>query len=68
MTSAGAGACRPLAGMTLTLSDCASLRGVYRHLFCLMTLIMTIFAAISVMRSVVELACPDRGSTAFASA
>jgi hypothetical protein len=65
MISAGAGACRPCEGTTMTLSDRASLRSVYLYLICLVTLIMTIFAAVSVVRNVVELAYPDPGYYGF---
>ena len=49
----------------MTLSDRASLRSVYLYLICLVTLIMTIFAVVSVVRNVVELAYPDPGYHGF---
>ncbi len=49
----------------MTLSDRASLRSVYLYLICPVTLIMTIFAAVSVVRNVVELAYPDPGYYGF---
>lgn len=42
-------------------TDRASLRSVYLYLICLVTLVISIFAAVSVVRNAVELAYPDPG-------
>ena len=45
----------------MTVSDRASLRSVYLYLICLVTLIMVIFASVSLVRNAVQLAYPDPG-------
>lgn len=45
--------------------DRTNLRSVYLYLVCLITLVMVIFAAVSAVRNVVQLAYPDPGAFAF---
>ncbi len=42
-------------------TDRASLRSAYLYLICLVTLVITIFSAVSLVRNAVELAYPDPG-------
>lgn len=45
----------------MSLQDRTTLRNTYLYLVCLVTLIMTIFAAVSVVRNAAQLAFPDPG-------
>jgi hypothetical protein len=45
----------------MAAQDRLSLRSLYLYLVCLVTLVIAIFAAVSLVRSVVELAYPDPG-------
>ena len=49
----------------MNVQDRTNLRSVYLYLVCLITLVMVIFAAVSAVRNVVELAYPDPGAFAF---
>lgn len=49
----------------MTAQDRTNLRSGYLYLVCLITLVMVIFAAVSGVRNVVELAYPDPGAHAF---
>lgn len=49
----------------MTVHDRSTLRSAYLYLVCLVTLVMVIFSAVSLVRNVVELAYPDPGSFAF---
>jgi hypothetical protein len=49
----------------MTPTDRASLRSVYLYLICLVTLLISIFAAVNVVRNVVELVYPDPGYYGF---
>lgn len=49
----------------MTVQDRRNLRSAYLYLVCLITLVMVIFAAVSLVRNAVQLAYPDRGSIAF---
>lgn len=49
----------------MTVQDRTTLRSVYLYLVCLITLVMVIFAAVSLVRNAVQLAYPDRGSFAY---
>lgn len=42
-----------------------SLRNAYMYLVCLITLVISIFSAVSLVRNVVELVYPDPGAYAF---
>lgn len=46
----------------MAASDRLSLRELYLYLVCLVTLVISLFAAVSLVRSVVELAYPDPGA------
>lgn len=50
----------------MAAQDRFSLRNIYLYLVCLITLIMTIFALVSVVRNTVELLYPDPGAQVFA--
>lgn len=45
----------------MSVTDRASLRSVYLYLICLVTLVISIFAGVSVVRNAVELVYPDPG-------
>ncbi|MGE5827602.1 MAG: hypothetical protein ACM30G_04460, partial [Micromonosporaceae bacterium] len=45
----------------MTVQERFTLRNMYLYLVCLITLIIAIFAAVSLIRSTVELAYPDPG-------
>lgn len=45
----------------MSATDRANLRSVYLYLICLVTLVISIFAAVSVVRNAVELVYPDPG-------
>jgi hypothetical protein len=49
----------------VALQERLTLRNVYLYLVCLVTLIMSIFAAVSLIRSTVELLYPDPGYYAY---
>ena len=49
----------------MSLSDRRNLRSTYLYLVCLVTLVMSIFAAVSVVRSAVQIAYPDPGYYGF---
>jgi hypothetical protein len=49
----------------MTAQDRTALRSVYLYLVCLLTFVMVVFAAVNLVRNVVELAYPDRGTYAF---
>jgi len=49
----------------MSVQDRTTLRSAYLYLVCLITFVMVVFAAVSAVRNVVELAYPDRGSYAF---
>ncbi len=49
----------------MTAQNRTDLRSAYLYLICLVTLVMVIFAAVNLMRNVVELAYPDPGAYAF---
>jgi hypothetical protein len=49
----------------MTAQSRADLRSAYLYLVCLVTLVMVIFAAVSLMRNVVELTYPDPGTFAY---
>jgi hypothetical protein len=52
-------------GIAVTVRDRFSLRNVYMYLVCLVTLIMVIFSAVSIVRNVTELVYPDPGAYGF---
>lgn len=49
----------------MTTQDRTNLRSVYLYLVCLITLVVAIFAAVSLVRSVVALAYPDPGAYGY---
>jgi hypothetical protein len=49
----------------MTSPDRTALRSAYLYLVCLITLVMVIFAAVNLVRNVVELAYPDRSTYAL---
>lgn len=49
----------------MTPQDRTNLRSGYLYLVCLITLVMVIFAAVNLVRNIVELAYPDPGAYAF---
>ena len=49
----------------MAVQERLSLRNVYLYLVCLVTLVISIFAAVSLVRSTVELAYPDPGYYAY---
>lgn len=49
----------------MSVQDRTTLRSAYLYLVCLITFVMVVFAAVSAVRNVVELAYPDRGGFAF---
>ena len=51
----------PLKGIPVAVSDRLSLRSVYLYVVCLITLIVSLFAAAQLVRSVAELLYPDPG-------
>jgi hypothetical protein len=49
----------------VAIQERLTLRNVYLYLVCLVTLVMSIFAAVSLVRSTVELLYPDPGFYAY---
>ncbi len=49
----------------MAIQDRLSLRNMYLYLVCLITLVISIFAAVNVVRSAVELLYPDPGYYGF---
>ena len=49
----------------MSAQDRLTLRNVYLYLVCLITLVVAIFAAVSLVRSVVALAYPDPGAYGY---
>jgi hypothetical protein len=52
-------------GTAVPIQDRLTLRNVYLYLVCLITLVISIFAAVSLVRSAVELLYPDPGYYGF---
>ena len=49
----------------MSVQDRTNQRSAYLYLVCLVTLVMVIFAAVSLVRNAVQLAYPDPGAYAF---
>jgi hypothetical protein len=56
---------RLLEGTAMAIQERLTLRNLYLYLVCLITLVISIFAAVNVVRSAVELLYPDPGYYGF---